>query len=187
MFKKLVLAPFVLVSIMLAETSFDTKSNFDSVTLTGFETEISDAKKKEFGVWYLKHAKKAEWERVHNDEFEFENSIINSYKEFVEAIKKNSNFKDQVFEVLVDGEFLDYDFEKNIFPIDGLNHNSYLDFKGNAFSEVIKLSFENTDIEKDFFAMPKDKASVFIKNRKSSSGYINRKVTLKYKFKISMT
>src|SRR5690606_2516048 len=107
------------------------------------------------------------WHRYKNDEFELQDKR----DETVEIMKnKISSFSlDEEFVIHTAFKFGDYDFEKQVFPLDALYPETYFfdsDVRraAGAFSHEYKVFFRNPG-KVDFISMSKEDARGFVKSR----------------------
>lgn len=154
------------------------------------DTKITD----EMYLDYAKTVEKETYEKYKNDEFEWHDKF--------EEIK--ANFNKNVETANVDGKFIimttveigDYDFTKEGYPFT-INKDVFFPMP-NVVEETRRYNIAKTalfrtdialklkDLEKyNFLPMPKDQAKTFLQARKSSSGYINRKVSIVCHYEIS--
>jgi len=130
-----------------------------------------------------------------SDEFEFPDKL----KSMIPLMQKHfSNLKsDEIFIIRTSMKIDKYDFDKQWFPISGLNKNSYYKVDGSkcyrnndpdpGIHTAFKIYFNNPEIVKNI-KMKKEKAKVFIKKRKKDYGYeisIDRTVYVNIFFKIT--
>lgn len=137
---------------------------------------------------YMKVYRKPVWNRYKNDEFELESKR----QETIEIMRKRiSSFNlDEEFTIKTTFEFQMYDFKNEEFPLKKLSSNSYFHESNNKvhwsnseLGNTYSVFFDNTEIMKNL-PMEKERAKLFIQNKKSSSGRINRRLPTDIKFKI---
>lgn len=178
----------IVASVSAQAKRLESKDAF-YIYLKATGTKISDAE-------YLNYAKSVEYQtyrKYKDDEFEWEEQFAQIKKRFDDAIADAST--DGTYVVYTGAEFGDYDFanerwpveigEGTFFPMDSLNASAegIADY-GSIIRQQVALSLDSFS-KYNGFKMPKEDAKNFLKGRKSSSGYINRDVTLAITYKIA--
>lgn len=148
---------------------------------------------------YLPYAQVMEyevWKKYHNDPFEWEEKFAQCKKNFDEKIANvNPN---QEYVIMTSIEFDDYDFENQgykveindgtYFPMDSVffKFGTYNAYPGDNSYFVNKIGLKLQDLSKyNFIPMEKETAKTFLQSRKSSSGNINKKITIMVKYKLA--
>lgn len=183
----IILVSLLAAGALFAQTKSLEKKNAYYIYLKGSNTKITEEE-------YLNYAKTFESElynKYSNDEFEWDEqfSLIKQ--------KLDENIKDADFEseyvLATSVEIGDYDFTNEGFPVSigegtffplGTVHNWYDASKSSLFRKEIAFKLDSFETY-NFFSMPKAEAKAFLQGRKSSGGYINRKVTLQITYKIA--
>jgi len=158
---------FTWTNLMLAsaklQPSFDYEANVDS---------------------YMRLYRADVWNRYKNDEFELQDKRNDTVAIMKEAVSSFS--LDEQFSINTSFEFGEYDFSKQVFPLDAVNSNSYYERSRNwvgSFPEDFQVFFGNPDKVGDI-SMAKDDAKRFLTSRKNSSGNVDRHVPAQLRFRI---
>lgn len=134
---------------------------------------------------YMKIYRSDVWDRYRNDEFELQDKRDETVKMMKERI---SSFPlNEEFVVYTSFDFGDYDFKKQVFPLDSLTETTYFpEFRGNSgsFPYTYKVFFKNT-AKIGNINMAKDDARNFLKKRKDRYGDVDRSVNAKLQFRIT--
>ena len=135
--------------------------------------------------WVLKTYYRKKYNRTHDDEFEFDSAkqwALEAFKKRISMLRLPS--KNDHFNLYLNARFGKYDFKHQRFPVKALTEDSYLTYGGEgkivSYYQGSKLTFENVDSEKNFIYMKKDQAKRFISKRKSSGGWVDRKLIIHY-------
>lgn len=143
-------------------------------------------------AWWLYETDNSRYDKYVNDEFEFD-SVLNEAKEqFINKIKENAGFSKNNFILRLNSRFGDYDFDRQAFPYEGMDADSYVAYCercGSVFSSGLicrssKLTFANTDPDKKYIKLPKDEAKKFLNSRKNNYGDVYRGILAIYYYKI---
>ena len=153
--------------------------------------KLTDQNKKDFSAEYLFKFQNDIYDKYWNDEFDFNDKLNSTYLQIASKVK---NFNSDVeYALTTTSEFGEYSFEQNMFEFTpfGLgtyfpmvnNPNSYYCQKCKTFTDI-NLFFKNgTDIQS--LDINPDEASRIVKERKSSSGRVNRDVVIRVHFKLT--
>jgi len=167
----------------------------DKNILENFEAQII---KKKFDLydpdalstWALSHYYPQKYQKVQNDEFEFDDAkvwALDNFKKKLEMIAPIA--EDTQFHTNLRVTFGEYDFKTKRFPLEALTKNSYLSFSGKG--EFVSsynnstVTFTNADNEANYLEMEKDKAKAFIASRKNRYGSIDRELIAHYIYTIN--
>lgn len=138
---------------------------------------------------YIKEYHPQKWKLLQNDEFILEEKK----QEYVDELKRKvaSYNMDESFNIRTTIKLGKYNFEKQEFPIiEGVSSQSYF-YTGpknirphhlSSYPQRYKLFLNNSEGVR--FEMGKEDAKEFVKNRKSSSGHVDRTVGLEMNIKI---
>jgi len=126
------------------------------------------------------------WTKVKNDEFELEDKrveVISRMKEKISSFPLEENF---VLYTAIN--FRDYDFEKNVFPVDRITKDTYFVYeqkygRNGELPFKYKVYLSNPEFVQDI-KMSKEEAREFVKSRKSQFGKVDR--TLVGEIKLQM-
>ncbi|GGX64987.1 DUF4852 domain-containing protein [Saccharospirillum salsuginis] len=135
---------------------------------------------------YIREFHPESWNALKEDEFLLEEQKGKYVQELDSRL--NAYDKMELYTIRTGVELGKYDFESEMFPVvDGLSENTYFQvqpenigyFQRDSMSipSRLKVFFENPHIVSGM-AIDKEAAKEFISERKSSSGYIDREVTL---------
>lgn len=142
------------------------------------------------GLWYLKTNYRSKWDRVKNDEFELDDAKVWAFEQFKKKLNKVPPInKDAEYHLYLSAKFGKYDFKSKRFPVEALVEGTYMSYTGkgefvSSYYRDSKLEFENASIAYNYIPMSKIEAKKFIKNRKSSGGYVNRDIVAHYIYTI---
>lgn len=190
--KKIIAALVVLLAVVAGVSAqvkqLDSKSAF-YIYLKETKTKISD---KEY-LNYAKSVEYATYRKYKDDEFEWQDQFAQIKKKFDDAIASASTEGTYCVNTAV--EFGDYDFanekwpvsigEGTFFPLRSVNSSADGSAdSGSIIRNQIALSLDGLS-KYNGFKMPKEEAKNFLKGRKSSSGYVNREVTISIAYKIA--
>jgi len=126
---------------------------------------------------YMRIYRRDVWDKFHEDEFAFRDKK----KETVDIMKDRFNAFDtkEPFVIRTTFEFSEYNFDKNEFPLEGMEPGAYFPISREGYTydlpEPIELHIKNPGMIGNI-EMPAEKARAFIKDRKSSTGNVNREV-----------
>lgn len=182
-----VIAGLFVAGMVFAQTkSLDANSAF-YVYMKGSKTKLSENEE----LNYAKVFARDTYEKYKNDEFEWDEKFSEIKQDLNKKISEAD--MDSVYTVVTDVEFGDYDFTNEGFPVSigegtffPYNHfdNYYNASYDSLFEDKIALKLDSFD-KYNFLGMPKADAKTFLQGRKSSSGYVNREVTLEITYKIA--
>ncbi|MRI32501.1 DUF4852 domain-containing protein [Endozoicomonas sp. OPT23] len=128
---------------------------------------------------YMRKYRHEVWSKYKNDEFDLEDKrqeTINIIKEKVRKFDLNKEFT-----IYYNLKFEKYNFERELFPINGFSETFYFYEKENSvgsYPSKYKVFFTNHQKLGDL-PMSKDKAKKFLKSRKDRNGYVNRSIYAK--------
>lgn len=132
---------------------------------------------------YMEEYRNPVYKRYRNDEF----NMRSKREETIEIMKERvRNFDlDEEFIINTSVEMGKYNFEDELFPVQGIGANSYFYERNHAgeFPYRYKVKFSNFDLIGDIEMEPNE-AEAFIDQRKNNYGSINRELPIQLKFKI---
>jgi len=192
--KKILIA--LAVTVGLAVPVFSEEFNLQDKTLVEHfgalivKEKIDLYDSDEFGLWVLQKGYQSKYQKVQNDEFEFNDAKEWAFKNFKKKLEKVESFsKNTEFHLFLSSKFNKYDFKSKTFPIDALSEGTYMNYAGKndlvQYYNNSKLVFENATDEVNFLPMNKDEAKKFIKLRKDKYGNIDRKLIAHYIYTIT--
>lgn len=142
------------------------------------------------GEWYLRQFDSDKYFKVYNDEFERPDAYKQA-KETLEKLKEQHKNLDtnKTYVMYSGGEFKEYNFEKEEFPVEFITEKSFYIFDNDRAKGKIwhcyggsRLVFDNVDTNKHTLKMAKDEAKKFVKDRKE---IYNRYINIDIEFSIS--
>lgn len=167
-----------------AQTNFDKRTSFE-VFLKKTEVE-----KKEFVVEYMHNYNIETYKKYRNDEFEFQAKKKEQLDQIISNIEQIKDLEE--YYIVTGSRFGEYDFDDESFSFRPLEESTYFRLhKGNIYAcdkcntdTEVNIFFNHT---KEFtkFKMPSEEANNLVKSRKSSSGNVNRDVTIKIYFTLA--
>ena len=136
-------------------------------------------------LWTLQHDYPNKYQNTRNDEFEFDDAKKWALSQFKTKLNKVKKFdENQLFTFNLHASMESYDFKENIFPVNAIASDSYVNIQGNyRLASQGALVFSNATSDINHIPMPKEKAKEFIKSRKRY-GNIDRRLTASYIFTI---
>ena len=183
----------IVVSLLMAGAIFAQTKSLDTnngyyIYLKGTNTKLTDEE-------YLNYAKVVEtdtYNKYINDEFQWDEQFTLLKQKF-DKLMSDADLS-SVYTIVTSVDFGDYDFTNEGFPvsigegtffsIDTFFNSFYYATKDSVFRKEIALKLDSFNTY-NFFAMPKSEAKTFLQGRKSSSGSVNRSVTLQITYKIA--
>lgn len=182
-----IVVSLLMAGAIFAQTKSLDKNNGYYIYLKGTNTKLTDEE-------YLNYAKVVEtdtYNKYKNDEFEWDEQFTLLKQKFDKLISDAD--LSSVYTIVTSVDFGDYDFtnegfpvsigEGTFFPLDTF-WNSWDATKDSVFRKEIAFKLDSFNTY-NFFAMPKSEAKTFLQGRKSSSGKVNRTVTLQITYKIA--
>ncbi len=125
------------------------------------------------------------WNRYRNDEFELQDKREETIKIMKDRVASFSLNEEFVVHTVF--KFGDYNFKKQLFPLDSLTANTCFSESAprhfGSFPYNYKLFFTNPSRIGDI-DMVKEDAKKFIQKRKDKYGSVNRRINAKLKFRI---
>ncbi|MGB5867328.1 MAG: DUF4852 domain-containing protein [Arcobacteraceae bacterium] len=188
---KILLSSILLATSMFADVNLNDESVIDKLGLAGLKDSIKMVNKQNAGEWYLYRAQKSIYDKVINDEFEYDDAWNKAYTVLNENITQYQAFIGQESTINLNASIGKYDFKNQKFPVAAMTPRSFLSFNGTdrivwrGNGSNLRLTFDNVNIDNNFLPMEKAAAKAFIKQRKSQSGSVDRGITAKYTFTIS--
>ena len=189
MLKKLLLASLVCGLCFGANgTEFDWKVSDELKIYAIANNDIMDDSIA--GEWYLRFFENAKYFKVASNEFE-KYDAYKQGKEKLEKLKEQYKNLDtnKTYVMLTGGNFGEYNFEKEEFPIDFITERGYFELNEGKIQDCYQglslLVFDNVNIDKHVFKIAKDEANKFVKSRNSGSGYIDRYINIDVEFSLS--
>lgn len=136
-------------------------------------------------LWTLQYDYANKYQNTRNDEFEFEDAKIWALSSFKTELNKVEKFdENQLFTFNLNASMESYDFKENLFPVNALTSDSYINIRGSGrFTYNGTLVFDNATSDINHIPMIKEKAKAFIKSRKRN-GHIDRSLSASYIFTI---
>lgn len=128
---------------------------------------------------YMQLYRKQVWQKYHDDEF----ALQDKRKETIKIMKEKFESFDasEPFVIRTELSFGKYDFENNIFPVNGLEKGTYFPqshYNTGAFPHSFELHVKSVDRIGDL-SMPKNEARKFINSRKDTNGDVDRTIFAK--------
>lgn len=181
------LATLLMSGALFAQIKAIDTDNGYYIYLKGSNTKITDDE-------YLNYAKVIErdtYYKYKNDEFEWEEQFSKLKTKLDNSIK-NADL-DSTYTVVAPVEFGDYDFTNEGFPVT-IGEGTFFPFNrlygwtdatdNSVFTKKLGLKLDSFE-KYNFFSMPKTDAKKFLQGRKSSSGYVNREVSIQITYKLA--
>ena len=134
--------------------------------------------------WYMENYRPDVWRYARNDEFTLQDKRGETEKIFRDKVDQFD--MDQKFVLRSTLTLGDYNFEKEIFPIKGIDAGYYwLDrsYKNGNFPRTYSAHPTNIEIL-NRLPMPKAQAKSFVNGRKDRYGGVNRRVHVKFTVKL---
>lgn len=140
--------------------------------------------------WYMHGYDRNNTLKKINDEFEWEDFRNKSKIEMTKKVDDlNNKYIGSTFVLNTLAEFSDYDFKNELFPLSLVKENTFFtvgkNYKldndnPNVISGETFIYFSNVNGSKHILPMIKENAKSFVKNRKDSSGNVDRKLFVRY-------
>jgi hypothetical protein len=177
---------FVVLSLGFVFNSFSQGSE-KSVTyldcfysfLRGTNAELTD----DLVTRYIRDYHNNIYRQHHNNEFEWHGKIEEYRKELSQKISAQS--LDIAYAIVTNVEFNNYDFDKDGFPVN-ISEGTFFPLDSKERTYLNRIGLYLIDLSNyNFFAMERNDANMFIKNRTSNSGRVDRQVRLLIYFKLA--
>lgn len=151
--------------------------------------KVTSLDRKDFVPEYMYETNEDLYDQYWDDEFEFNKKIDAQY----EQIKNRIADIEGSYYMISKAEFGDYAPEIKAFRFEDLTETTYFNIKNEPTSYACKKCETFTDIDLFFlnsgniksFAVDPDKANILVKERKSSSGKVDREIVIKVYFQLA--
>lgn len=188
---KKLLSIFILIfslNIQADTLDFNTRTDVDKLAYLAFDKDPFAVEDNVWGSWFLYHRNYDLYKEVHQDEFELEDASDAYLKKFKKMTKYYlDKYKDEIFTITTHQEFGKYKSKHGYFKLNKLTSKSFFKYQGDDMVDDIEVSFKNTASAKDYdkIFLPKSEARLLVKNRKNSSGRVNRTIHVRFDYKIA--
>ena len=176
------------LNLVFGDFSLSNEEKVDELGIASVYPILSKLDKQSVSIWYLHGRYPAKWDRVKDDEFEFEDALNEAYEQLKKESKElYDHYKKETGVLNLNAKFKKYDFSNQCFPLEVMDKNSFVDFYGHRMVNNAKLIFNNTNPKGYCLPMDKKTAKGFVKSRKHDNWFgdkIDRRVTARYYYKI---
>ena len=176
----------LMLGTLFSQTKRLDENNAYYVYLKGTKTKLSADEE----LNYAKVFENETYNKYKNDEFEWDDQFT-TIKQNLQKKIEDADFS-AIYTVVTEVEFGDYNFTDEGFPVE-IGEGTFFPFKrpyywyaaeDSIFEISIALKLDSLN-KYNFFTLPKADAKAFLQSRKSSSGYVNRDITVEITYKIA--